>query len=68
MPENQSFLILTNESIFKNSEEIRIEMTFDGSRRQQKKRWEFIKLEKEFIKIGKGDLIGIQLHKINFHL
>lgn len=37
MLENQSFLILTNESIFKNSEEIRIEMTFDGSRRQQNK-------------------------------
>lgn len=29
------FLILTNESIFKNSEEIRIDMTFAGSRRQK---------------------------------
>lgn len=37
MPENQSFLVLTNESIFKNSEEIRIDMTFDGSKRKEKK-------------------------------
>jgi len=37
MVENLSFLILTNESIFKNSEEIRIDMTFDGSKRQPKK-------------------------------
>lgn len=35
MAENLSFLILTNESTFKNSEEIRIDMTFDGSKRQQ---------------------------------
>lgn len=29
-------LILTNESIFKNSEEIRIEMTFPGSKKKEK--------------------------------
>lgn len=37
MADNLSFFILTNESIFKNSEEIRIDMTFDGSKRQHKK-------------------------------
>lgn len=39
--QNPSFLILTNESIFKNSEEIRIDMTFAGSKRQQTKKFGF---------------------------
>lgn len=34
-------LILTNESIFKNSEEIRIEMTFPGSWKKQKQTFKF---------------------------
>jgi len=39
---NPSFLILTNESIFKNSEEIRIDMTFAGSKKQQTKKFGFL--------------------------
>lgn len=33
--------ILTNESIFKNSEEIRIEMTFPGSNKKKKMKFPF---------------------------